>query len=186
MYNELYVAWLHETDEPALQPLPSDFYARISDYIQKITEEIKLLDKKALKAALLEQELKNVKLIVKQLTWIRYKKMVKFVNSNQKLQSTLLTAEEAELSKGYLPFVEGYRAFVKTLLHGQTQKINLQAPVEPSTKMVTLRFVKAVPAVIGGDMKTYGPFVPEDVASLPVGNAQILVKQGYAKLVEVS
>jgi DNA replication initiation complex subunit (GINS family) len=35
-------------------------------------------------------------------------------------------------------------------------------------------------------MKAYGPFVVEDVASLPVENAKILVKQGFAEVVEVS
>ena len=35
-------------------------------------------------------------------------------------------------------------------------------------------------------MKTYGPFIVEDVASLPVENARILVKQGLAVLVEGS
>ena len=35
-------------------------------------------------------------------------------------------------------------------------------------------------------MKTYGPFVAEDVASLPVENAKMLVKQGLAVSIEVS
>ena len=130
MYSELYAAWQREIDESALQPLPADFYAQVSDYIQKINEETRTLDKKGLKAALLEQELKNVKRIVKQLTWMRYRKMVKLVDECQKLPSDLLTAEEAQLSKGYLPFVEGYRAFARTLLQGQPPKIGIERPVE--------------------------------------------------------
>jgi DNA replication initiation complex subunit (GINS family) len=43
-----------------------------------------------------------------------------------------------------------------------------------------------VPAIIGSDMKTYGPFEAEDIASLPAENAKILVKQGLAEKVEVS
>ena len=56
---------------------------------------------------------------------------------------------------------------------------------EISHKRVTLRFSKNVPSVIGVDMKTYGPFAVEDIASLPIENAKILVKQGLAVLVEV-
>ena len=111
MYSELYAAWLREIDDTALQPLPVDFYAQVADYIRRITEETRTLDPKALKAALLEQELKNAKRIVKQLTRMRYKKIVKLVNDSQKLPSELLTAEEAQLSKGYSPLVKGYRAF---------------------------------------------------------------------------
>ena len=53
-------------------------------------------------------------------------------------------------------------------------------------KRVALRFIKAIPGVIGSDMKTYGPFMAEDIASLPIENAKILVKQGLAEVVEVS
>jgi DNA replication factor GINS len=49
-----------------------------------------------------------------------------------------------------------------------------------------VRFLKPIPAIIGGDMKTYGPFAAEDVASVPAENARILVKQGLAVVVEVS
>jgi len=35
-------------------------------------------------------------------------------------------------------------------------------------------------------MKTYGPFKAEDVASLPIENANVLVKQGLAEKIEVS
>jgi DNA replication initiation complex subunit (GINS family) len=189
MYSELYAAWQREIDDPVLQPLPADFYSQVSDYIRRINEETRALDKKAIKGVLLEQELKNVKRIVKQLIWLRYKKLVKLVQKGQKLPSDLLTAEEAQLSKGYLPFVEGYRAFAQTLLQGQPQKTSLEKPVEQPVelpqKRVTLRFVKAIPAVMGGDMKTYGPFAPEDVASVPVENAKILVKQGFAVVVDV-
>jgi DNA replication initiation complex subunit (GINS family) len=67
-------------------------------------------------------------------------------------------------------------------MQGQTAKVD----AEVSHKRMTLRFTKSIPAIIGLDMKTYGPFMVEDVASLPVENAKILVKQGLAVLVEVS
>jgi DNA replication initiation complex subunit (GINS family) len=35
-------------------------------------------------------------------------------------------------------------------------------------------------------MKTYGPFAAEDVASMPVENARILVKQGMAAMIDTS
>jgi DNA replication initiation complex subunit (GINS family) len=35
-------------------------------------------------------------------------------------------------------------------------------------------------------MKTYGPFKVEDVASLPIENAKVLIKQGLAEKVEAN
>jgi len=48
----------------------------------------------------------------------------------------------------------------------------------------TLRFLKEVPAIIGADMKTYGPFKVEDIAALPIENTKILIKQGLAEKLE--
>jgi DNA replication factor GINS len=46
--------------------------------------------------------------------------------------------------------------------------------------------LKEIPAIIGADMKTYGPFKTEDVASLPAENARILAKQNLAEKVEIN
>jgi DNA replication factor GINS len=50
---------------------------------------------------------------------------------------------------------------------------------------MTIRFLRAVPAIIGIDMKTYGPFKAEDLASMPVENAENLIRRGIAKEVEI-
>jgi DNA replication initiation complex subunit (GINS family) len=39
---------------------------------------------------------------------------------------------------------------------------------------------------MGTDMKTYGPFAAEDVASLPAQNAENLIRKGIAQEVETS
>jgi DNA replication initiation complex subunit (GINS family) len=182
MYNELYSAWQRELENPALQPLPPDFYAKTSDYLRSIKEETRMLDKKTVKANLMENEMRNAKRMIKELTWMRYKKLVKTIGSSQRTPSDLITAEEAKISEGFLAFTETYRSFAKSLLQGQPLKLDSEKP----RKRVILRFIKAIPAVIGRDMQTYGPFMVEDVASLPVENAKILVKQGLAVEVDAS
>ena len=182
MYSELYAAWQQEVKNAELQPLPQDFYARTSEYLRRIKEESRLLDKKTTKAVLLEKELQNVKQIINMLLSVRYTKLVMMISENQKIPTDALTVEEAKVSVGFLPFAEAYQGFAKSILQGQELKVACEMP----HKRVTLRFIKAIPGVIGSDMKTYGPFMAEDVASLPVENAKILVKQGLAEVVEVS
>lgn len=182
MYNELYAAWRRETQEHALGALPSDFYVRIADYLKRIKEENKMLDKKSIKATLLEHEMKHVKRMLRELVRLRYKKLVRMTSDSQKVPSELLPLEEAKIFENFVPFTDAYQKFAKGLLQGQIAKVDLEMP----HKRVSLRFAKNVPAVIGVDMKTYGPFAVEDVASLPVENAKLLVKQSLAELVEVS
>ncbi len=181
MYAELCAAWQQEIEGAELGSLPADFYVKVADYVRRIKEESRMLDPKSMKAALLGRELQNVKRMLRELVWARYKKLVKAVGEGQKMSLDLLSVEEAEICTGYVSFAEAYQKFAQNLLQGQVVKVDL---AKVHTR-VTLRFVKAIPAVIGADMKAYGPFMVEDVASLPVENAKILVKQGLAVTVEV-
>ena len=191
MYNELYAAWRKEIEEVSLGGLPPNFYNRIADYLKRLNEENKILDKKSIKVTLLEHESQNVNRMLKELLRVRYKKLVKTITQSQKLPSDLLTVEESEMCKSFVAFSDAYQKFARNLIQGQTFKVagtNPDAKAEPqiSRKRVALRFIKNIPTIIGADMKTYGPYVVEDVASLPAENAKMLVKQGLAVSVEVS
>jgi DNA replication initiation complex subunit (GINS family) len=126
----------------------------------------------------------------------RYRKIIKTVTKSQKLPSELLTFEEAKMCETFADFTKSYHKFAEDLKQGQltvepikvTVKIDAKAAASAAQphKRSTVRFLKNIPAIMGADMKSYGPFSAEDVASLPPQNAQILVKQGLAMLVEVS
>ncbi len=186
MYNELYAAWRKEIEETSLGDLPPDFYSRIADYLRRINEENKILDKKSVKVDLLEHETQNVNRMLKELLRARYKKLVRTITQSQKVPSDLLTVEEAEMCKSFVAFSDAYQKFARNLMQGQAVKMEANVEAQASHKRVVLRFIKNIPTIIGADMKTYGPFVAEDVASLPVENAKMLVKQGLAVSVEVS
>jgi DNA replication factor GINS len=192
VYSELYAAWKAEMENPALQPLTADFYTRVSRYLQQMKTDTQSPDRSAVKTSLMAQERRNVTRMVKELLRTRYRKILRTVRGGQKLLPDILTTEETEFLTGLLPFAEAYSTFAKGLIQGQHQKRLIAQPeakpprAEPQHKRVAVRFVKAIPAIIGSDMKTYGPFQPEDVASVPEQNARILVKQGLAQNVEVS
>lgn len=185
MYDELYAAWRFELENTALGSLPSDFYGRAATFMKTLSKETKMIDKKTVKLVLLEHELEHAKCMLQELIWTRYNKIVSFVSETQKLPSGLLADEEESLGGRFASFAESYQKFASKLLKGQIlPQISKTSAVRVRNRAV-LRFLKAVPAVIGADMKTYGPFMAEDVASLPMENAKILVKQGLAEKVEL-
>jgi DNA replication factor GINS len=185
VYDEVFAAWRFEVENAELGGLPPDFFARVAEYVQRIKEESRMLDKKTAKADLLERELEHVQRMVGELVWARYNKLIRLVTESQKVPSELLTAEETALCSGFLSFVEAYHAFVKKLVQGHVLDLGVTDKPRQPHKRVALRFLKAIPAVVGADMKTYGPFLAEDIASLPIENAKILVKRGLAEAVEV-
>ena len=186
MYRELYAAWRFELENNDLGDLPPNFYARAADNIRKIRKEKRMLEKKNVKTSLLERELESVKKMLHELVWVRYKKLAALITESQRIPSELLTVEEESLFTIFISFAESYQKFAKKLLLGQVLSQFSKVDVKKGRKRLTLRFIKNIPAIIGVDMKTYGPFMVEDVASVPVENASILVKQGLAEVVEVS
>jgi DNA replication factor GINS len=193
VYNELYNAWKAEVSDSSLGSLPSDFYVKINSYLAKIKEDNKLLDKKSLKVTLLEHEKQHVNQMLEELLRLRYEKLLKAITETQKVPSASLAAEEAKLCENFLFFSSAYQKFTKSLLLGESSPsqtaafaVSYGANTEVSSpKRVALRFSKNVPAVIGFDMKTYGPFKVEDVATLPIENAKMLVKQGLAVQIDL-
>jgi len=181
MYNELYEAWIREKENAGLQPLSRDFYTKLVEYMRKIRAESRMLDEKTTKAKLLGHESKSVQKMVKELVLLRHQKTVKKMLTGETIPAEILTLEEEKLIKDLAPSFESFQSLLKDIQSGRLPQLELR---EKPKKRV-LRFVKEVPAIIGADMKTYGPFKPEDVASVPIENAKILTKQGVAVEVEV-
>ncbi len=154
----------------------------VADYLRRIKEEGRMLDRKTVKAGLLKRELINVRRMVNEIIMTRYRKIVKILANGEKIPSDALTAEEEEIYSGVVPLADAVQSFAKNVLRGFLPKAN----VEAKHRRAVLRFLADVPAVIGSDMKPYGPFKAEDVASLPVENANVLIKQGLAEKVELS
>lgn len=176
MYDELYEVWKKEKETVGLPRLPKNFYADVSAYIKEMKQENRMLDKKTTKAKLLDNEFRNVKIMLDELLKCRYKKILHKSLDQEAVPNEGLTEEEKKLYSEVLPLPEAYKAFSKNILHGHSSTVKKAA----KQVLTVLRFVQDIPALVGADMKTYGPFAPEDVANLPPENARILIKQGVA------
>jgi DNA replication factor GINS len=182
MYSQLYEIWKQELEDPELVKLPPDFYAGIVECVKKLKEESRMLDKRMVKANILRKEMQNMKRMVRQLVWVRYGKIVNKAAKGEDVSQEILTVEEEQIYGKISPMAETVSNFASEILQGHEPS----ATVDLKHKRVTLRLLKDVPAIVGADMKTYGPFKTEDVASLPVENARILVKQNLAEKVEIN
>jgi len=119
--------------------------------------------------------------MTEELIRLRYDKALKKSLARETVAREVLTEEEEKLYGEILPLAEAYQAFLRDILQGRLSHVEK----EEKPKRILLRFVQEIPAIVGSDMKTYGPFEPEDIATLPSENARILIKQGVAVEVEV-
>jgi DNA replication factor GINS len=182
VYDELYEAWLREKENTDVQTLPKDFFSKLAQYVKKLKEESRMLDEKSTRARLLLQEAKNTKKLSEELIRLRYEKMVKKTMAGEQIAKEALTVEEEKLYGEIASSIESYQNFLKGVLSGNSSAVKVEAKEKPKKRV--LRFLREVPSIIGADMKPYGPFKPEDIASVPVENAKMLVKQGLAVEIE--
>ncbi len=140
-----------------------------------------MLDKKTAKAKILNCEVKNVKFMVGELFELRLKKLQESGISRGTVARDALTEEEEKLFLEVFSLAETYHSFSKNVLRGQLSNIEKDA----KSDVEVLRFVQEIPELVGSDMKTYGPFGPEDIATLPSENARVLIKQGVALKIEL-
>jgi len=181
MYDELYEAWRKERENAEVQPLPKDFFSRLAHYVKRLREEGRMLDEKTTRARLLLHESKNAKKLSGELIRLRYEKVLRKAMAGESVVKEGLTEEEERLYKEITSSAEAYQNLLKGVLSGRSPSLE----VKEKAKKRVLRFLQEIPAIIGADMKTYGPFKPEDLASVPAENAKILIKQGLAVEVEV-
>ena len=138
-----------------------------------------MLDENTAKARLMKRELKNVEKMVIELVKLRYKKALEKIMSEETVPQENITEEEDKLFNEFLSLAASYQDFLNGILRGRLSRIEREAP-----NQLLVRFLQSVPAIIGSDMKTYGPFNPEEIATLPTENARILIKQGVAVEIE--
>jgi len=174
LYRELLEAWMRERDGEDLQPLPKDFYKRLSLYFRRRVESSRIVDPRSVSARLIQAEMKNALRLFTKLYELRLRKVMSMVFKALEIPRSNLTEEEAELLNYIEAFKEARDRLAETIAEGREPKV---APLR-SRKMTLVRFLKESPAIVGVDLKSYGPFKPEDVAYLPKENAEVLEKRG--------
>ena len=138
-----------------------------------------MIDEKTLKARLLSEEHERVRKLLSDLIQSRYRKMFNRVLDGKTNPLALLTSEEEVSYSGISSTWKHVQDVLKDVLRGRIPAVKGVKP-EEKPKRILVRFLKAIPAIIGPDMKAYGPFKEEDVASLPAENAEVLLKRGIA------
>lgn len=161
-----------ESQTEGLLPLPADFYAGVSEYSQKLKRSAASgASDVAVRLAATQGAL--IGSMVRQLLNLRTRKAMK---QNAALQ---LLPEERYVCSAEQKFQRRFQTLAEAVSSGQPSFIEFAHATE-NQRSVTVRFVRHVNELVGLDMKRYGPFEAEDVASIPAASADILIAGGDA------
>jgi DNA replication factor GINS len=202
-YTWLYEAWRREKQRMDIQPLQENFHTAIIEYVAQLREQIKTVDKSTLAGKIVEKEKEHVERMIGELNLIRMRKIVIFEVEEKPIDVLNLTAEEKRLQVELRRLLAAHSQGIKHELMGREYKTEISLPQnthpqtqsqpttqppqqKPQQAFKIIRFNQTIPAIMGIDMMTYGPFKAEDIASLPAPNAENLIRKGIAKEVEIS
>lgn len=177
MYIELYRSWKSEKTSHVPQPLPSDFYQRTESYLKNLGEETTSSDTHTIQGRLLIKEKEIAGRLLDELREARLRKIIENAKNGNAITTDGLTDEEQDLANRLNNSLASFK-------EKQTETKKEQSS-QTETDLVVVRFLQDIPEIVGVDLKIYGPYRKEDVGSLPAQNAQGLVRQGAARLIEV-
>lgn len=155
-----------------LLALPSDFYSSISSYSQAL-KRASSSGASEVSVRLAVTQSRMLESMVRQLLELRTRKAIR-----QGALSQLLP-EERYVCSAEQRFHRRMDALVDAVTGGQPSFIEF-AHLTEMKRNVTLRFLKHVDELVGLDLRHYGPFEMEDIASIPAASADILIAGGDA------
>ena len=200
-YETLFELLRREKERGELQKLDSSFFNNVLRYLKdkqivitkQQTDSLSLEDKRKI-----EDQFENVKRIIKELYDKREKKIIsmaidKSKNSSSIVDNSVFLNPEKELFDNAVKLLSMSRENILFNIIKMKEPAALQgagfitksevqgtdpAPKKEEKKDTKLvRFLNAVPKFVGKELEEYGPFEEEDIASLPVEIANVLINK---------
>lgn len=195
-YRRLLEAWKREKESTDIQSISASFIQEMRAYVELLNKTPTESD--TLRGSIVQKERAYASKMLRDLVDKRLEKILYSELNGVPLDAKSLIPEEQKLYSNIRQLLAGYKRGVElpevreiqsqpappSVDSSQTQEV-IKPPSGRDVEMVVVRFLQPLPAIMGIDMKAYGPFDKEDVASIPLENALNLIRRGIAKRVEI-
>lgn len=173
--NSLHSLVLRESESDSIQEIDSDFYRNLSDFLGNLKkQEFDGIERK-IKQSLIDMTSELTSLLL-------YTRLQKTMNSNG-MDFTNLLDEEKFILDAEEQKKERTEIILSATINGKSKYLE-SISQNHKTKTIVLRFLKEVDEIVGVDLEKYGPFKPEDIATLPYENAQALITRKVATKIQ--
>jgi len=186
---------LREEQKEKLSPIDKDFYENVRKHIQELGIELKSMDPGSIKYQILEDELNKAKknynsILETRMAKINYEASVrKSLKLKDDREPENMTQEERDLYTGLYDLMSTFRnKCLDVSAQAKARDPAQAAAPEPKKKTrsapnikdyIMVRILHDIPTFAGMDGKNY-TLAREDVATVPVVNANALILRGAA------
>ena len=169
--QSLHAIVLRETESDTILEIEPDFYRNLSNFLGNLKkQEFDGIESK-IKQSLIEMTSELTSLLLN----IRLEKTI---NSDGIDFTNLLDEEKFNLDAEEQKR-ERTEMILSATINGKSKFLE-SISQSHKTKTVVLRILQNVEEIVGVDLEKYGPFRPEDIATLPYENAQALITKKVA------
>ncbi len=189
-YETIYEFLRREKYNQEIQQLSKTFFKDIINYLKEKESLLNSQQKKGTFPREVEKnkkQIENIKKILKELYERRENKIIQLAllssRSSKKDDLSILLPEEKQLFNEFKnTFIQYKNSILNQVLAQKIPEIkpkDIKTEKPNSTKLV--RFIHTVPKFVGNDLNIYGPFESENLASLPIKVADVLIKRKRAQ-----
>ena len=174
--NQIDVNFLHhivlrETENDSLLEIDPNFYRDLSDFMGNLRkQEFDGIESK-IKDTMIEMATELTSLLMH----IRLGK----ISKSFKLEIENLLDEEKFILDSQEEEQERTEMILSATINGKSRFLESLAQ-NHKIKKIAIRFLNEVNEIIGVDLEKYGPFKPEDIATIPYENAHALIAKKIA------
>jgi DNA replication initiation complex subunit (GINS family) len=161
-----------ESESPTLLPLSADFYSKLSLFSQRLKRSAGFGASEG-SVRLIAAQNRLIESMTRALLGLRISKAMQ---TDAVLQ---LLPEERYVCSAQQKFKRRFETLVAAISAGRPSTVEF-AHRNESERSITVRFAKHIDELVGLDLRHYGPFEVDDVASIPAASADILISSGDA------
>ena len=174
--KNLHVIVMQEFQTDDIQELSTDFFRNLSNFIGKLkNEEYDGIEKKT------KNEIIST---ATNLTELLINKRLEKISKSPTASYSILSDEEKFVIDSNDEMNERRDMILSGIINGKSKFLETTS-TKHKIKPVTVRFVKEFDEIVGVDLEKYGPFKPEDIATIPNENAQALISNGIALKIRI-
>lgn len=174
MFKKVISIWKREVINDGITKIESEFLEQVIDYLKINSLKISNSNTNVLQRELTIREMNLIVKILNNLHKIRCNKVFLEIMDKGEINTNAVTVFEKE-------------SYMEILNRLKTEFINLEEQIKISIKekgLTIVRFLSSISQFLGIDLKPYGPYEAEDVATIPIRNAVILSQKGVCIMLE--
>lgn len=174
MLKKIINIWKKEIINDEITKIENELLEQVIDYLKVNSLKINNSNTNVLQRELTIKEMDLIVKILNNLYKIRCDKVFLEIMDKGKINVNAVTMLEKE---SYLEIINKLK----------TEFINLEEQIKISIKekgLTIVRFISNISQFLGIDLKPYGPYEAEDVATIPIRNAVVLSQKGICIMLE--